>query len=296
MLRVNIIGAGKVGRTFMSLFGATGHVDLRDVLSGHPQTAEAAVAALGSGRAVSGMAEMRPADLWVLSVPDDRIAPVARDLAEARGAHQALPAGSVPVAMHCSGFLSSELLAPLRDLGWSVASCHPVLSFADPQIAARQFPGTCCAIEGDAPAAALVADLVKELQGIPFPVSPERKALYHAAAVFSNNFTTVLQAIAREAWREAGVSGEVAERLGNTLLAGTSESVARLGPAAALTGPAARGDLEVLRRQEAAIAEWNPDAGALYAMLSQMARRLKETATALPPSETGRRDDPQDED
>ncbi|MCA8880250.1 MAG: DUF2520 domain-containing protein [Rhodobacteraceae bacterium] len=296
MLRVNIIGAGKVGRTLMSLVGTVRDAKLTDVLSGHLQSAEAAVAVSGRGRAVSSMAEMGPAELWVLSVPDDRIVSVARALAEAQGG-QKLPSDAVaPVAMHCSGFLSSDVLAPLRDLGWSVASCHPVLSFADPEIAARQFPGTCCAIEGDAPATALVAGLITALQGLPFAVDPERKALYHAAAVFSNNFTTVLQAIAREAWTDAGVSAEIAARLGNSLLAGTSESVSRLGPAAALTGPAARGDLEVLRRQEAAVAAWNPEAAALYATLSRMARRLKKTATALPPSAQVARDGPSSED
>jgi predicted short-subunit dehydrogenase-like oxidoreductase (DUF2520 family) len=270
MQRVNIIGAGKVGRTFMALADAASGTELGDVFSARPETAAAAVADLGAGRSVLAMSEMVPADLWVLSVPDDRIAKIAADLARARPT----PPGR-PIALHCSGYLSSSVLAPLRDRGWAVASCHPVLSFADPQIAAHQFPGTCCAIEGDAAAAEQVAAFMTELGGVPFPVDPTRKPLYHAAAVFSNNFATVLQAIAREAWLEAGVPADMAARLGNTLLAGTSESVARLGPAAALTGPAARGDTEVMRGQEAAVAAWHPEAAVLYAEMSRMARRLK---------------------
>lgn len=279
MRRVNIIGPGKLGRTFMALINATIRAELGDVFSANPATAEAAVGDLGAGRSVSTMANMRPADIWILSVPDDRIAQVAGALAQACPTQVA-----TPIAMHCSGFLSSAVLEPLRDRGWSVASCHPVLSFGDPQMAARQFPGTCCAIEGDTPAAEQVADLITNLGGVPFPVDPARKPLYHAAAVFSNNFATVLQAIAREAWAEAGVAPEMAARLGDTLLAGTSDSVARLGPVAALTGPAARGDLEVLRQQEAAVAAWYPEAATLYATMSQMARRLKTDGATRPPT------------
>ena len=280
MLRVNIIGAGKVGRTFMALVDAAPGADLIDILSARPQTAKAAVAAVGAGRDVATLEAMRPADLWFLTVPDDRIAQVAHDLSQA---HPAQP--RPPVALHCSGFLSSQVLSPLRDQGWSVASCHPVRGFADPVLAAAQFPGTCCAVEGDAHAEAVISDLITELQGVAFQIDAAQKQVYHAAAVFSNNFTTVLQAIAREAWLKAGVSAQMADRLGNSLLAGTNENIARLGPAAALTGPAARGDQGVLDLQEAALHQWHPQAALLYARLSQMARDLKLTGTALPHGE-----------
>jgi predicted short-subunit dehydrogenase-like oxidoreductase (DUF2520 family) len=273
-LRVNVIGAGNVGRTFMALVDAASETALGDVLSRRPDTADAAVRALGAGRSAAALAEMRPADLWVLAVPDDRIAQAAHDLAHAQPVPQ-----SFATVIHCSGFLSSEALAPLRDKGWAVASCHPVLSFSDPDTALRRFPGTCCAIEGDAAAADLVAGFVTAIQGVPFGIDPAKKPLYHAAAVFSNNFATVLQAIAREAWAEAGVAPDMADRLGNALLAGVADGVARLGPAAALTGPAARGDDAVLRRQAAAVADWHPDAATVYAAMSRMARRLKTTGT-----------------
>lgn len=280
MLRVNIIGVGKVGQTLLSLIADRPDMAVLDVLSGRRTTARGTVKDFGAGRAVGTLDQMRTADLWVLSVPDDQVAGVAAELARARSGQN----DNAPVAMHCSGFLASDALAPLRPLGWQVASCHPVLSFADPDIAARQFPGTCCAIEGDAPAAAMVSDVITKWQGVPFPVSPDHKPLYHAAAVFSNNFTTVLQGLAMRAWQDAGVPDDIAARLCAGLLSGTAESVARLGPAAALTGPAARGDTEVLRQQEAAVAAWSLEAGALYAAMSQMARRLKDTGSPVPPA------------
>ena len=279
MQRVNVIGGGKVGRTLMSLTqGAAGYT-LSDVASRDATGANAAVEALAAGRAVASFTDLRPADLWFLTVPDDAIADVARALAVTPGL--AAGHGPRPVAVHCSGFLSSEALAPLRNLGWLTASCHPVLSFADPDLAARQFPGTLCGIEGDAEAVAQIEAFVLAISGRPFAVKAEKKALYHAAAVFSNNFTVVLQAVAMDVWLEAGVSTEVASELCASLLDGAAANVAALGPSAALTGPAARGDQNVIEVEERSLAAWQPDAAVLYRDLSRLARSLKRTGSAL---------------
>lgn len=279
MQRVNVIGAGKVGRTLMSLTRDAEDYSLGDVTSRDAVRANTAVAALVAGRAAAGLCDMRPADLWFLTVPDDAIADVARLL----GATSGLAAGHGPrpVAVHCSGFLSSEALRPLHDLGWLTASCHPVLSFADPDLAARQFPGTLCGIEGDVGAIAQIEAFVAAIGGRPFAVKAEKKALYHAAAVFSNNFTVVLQAVAMDVWLEAGVSTEVASELCASLLDGAAANVAALGPSAALTGPAARGDQNVIEVEERSLAAWQPDAAVLYRDLSRLARSLKRTGSAL---------------
>lgn len=264
---LNIIGAGRVGQTMLRRAHAAGLV-VQDVASGSRASAEAAVTACGAGRAAP-LPAMRPADLWLIAVPDDRIAAAAAALAQT---------GAPPsLAVHFSGFHPAGIMAPLRDAGWRVTSLHPVMSFAEPQAAADAFPGALCGIEGDA--LPRVAAFAETLGGVPFPIRSEAKALYHAAAVFSNNFATVLQAVALEAWREAGVPEDVARALQESLLRGALENVAALGPRDALTGPAARGDRAVLEAQGRAVADWRPEAGDLYALLSAMAERLKTTGT-----------------
>ena len=281
MQSVNVIGAGKVGRTLMSLTRDAAGYTLGDIADCREESARAAVQAIAAGQVVASVAEMRPADLWFLTVPDDAIAETARKLAGVSGRAHGETAAPRPVAVHCSGFLSSEALAPLRDRGWLTASCHPVRSFADPDLAARQFPGTLCGVEGDADAVARIEAFVSALGGRPFAVNAEKKALYHAAAVFSNNFTVVLQAVAMEVWQEAGVATDVAGELCASLLGGTATNVATLGPAAALTGPAARGDKNVLEIEERSLATWQPDAAVLYRDLSRLARSLKQTGRAF---------------
>ena len=278
-MRVNIIGTGKVGTTLLHLLRTRPDITVGDISSRHFESARQAAAVSGAGRAVESLDEMAPADLWLLTVPDDQIAATASVLADARAGQGGTPS----IAIHCSGFFSSEELHPLRNIGWSVASCHPVLSFADPASAARQFPGTYCGIEGEARAVERISKLMTSLGGVPFSVQTEQKALYHAAAVFSNNFTVVLQGLALETWAEAGVPDEVAQNLCRALLQNTTTNVARVGPQAALTGPAARGDVAVMRRQEMALARWQQDAANLYRLMSKMARSLKHSGTALSP-------------
>lgn len=118
-------------------------------------------------------------------------------------------------------------------------------------------------------------DLFASIGGVPFRIASERKELYHAAAVFSNNFATALQAIARAAWRDAGVPDEIAAQLNASLINATAENVVELGPVGALTGPAARGDRLVVKGQGEVVLEWNEEAGRLYVALSALAERLK---------------------
>lgn len=259
---VNIIGAGRVGRTFLRLLGG----QVQDIASGTRASAETAVRETGHGQATD-LDRMRPADIWLLTVPDTQIANVAQALART----DAPPA----IAIHCSGFHTADIMAPLSAKGWHLASAHPNLSFADPESAAARFGGTPCGIEGDAEAVAAIETILKNLGAQPFRIASDRKALYHAAAVFSNNFATVCQAIARAAWKDAGVPDDIAADLNASLLNATAENVVRHGPVAALTGPAARGDTAVVQAQARCVADWNEEAGRLYRELSALAARLK---------------------
>lgn len=274
-ITVNLVGAGRVGRTFLRLLAERKDIEIGCVASSTQASASSAVAEVGTGRAVASISEMAPADVWFLTVPDSRIAEVAEKISQAIKLN--IKKGIYPVAIHCSGYHAASVMMPLAALGWRLVSAHPMLSFADPEVSAERFPGTWCGVEGDESGVAEVEALLEKLKARPFRVSSEGKVLYHAAAVFTNNFTTVLQAIALEAWEAAGVPEEAARELNATLLKSTHENIERLGPAEALTGPAARGDADVVREQGRIVSEWDADAGQLYEILSQMAARLKAT-------------------
>ena len=274
---LNVIGCGRVGQTLARLWQTQGSFAVQDLYGRSADKAAAAAAFIGGGRPVSDLAAMRPADAWMLTVPDTQVAAVAAELA------RHLPvadATNPPVAFHCSGFLGAAALAPLRERGWLLASAHPLLNFASPETGVAQFAGTPCGLEGDAAAVQMLADALLAIGGKSFDVASELKPLYHAAAVFSSNFTVVLQGVAQEAWRAAGVPEALLPRLNAALLQTTVDNLLAMGPAKALTGPAARGDTAVVQIQGDAVASWSPPAGDAYRTLSALAVRLAQSGTA----------------
>lgn len=107
-----------------------------------------------------------------------------------------------------------------------------------------------------------------------FRVAAEDKLLYHAAAVFATNFLPVLQSVAEAAWERSGVPQALIPRLRAALLRNAVDNITRLGPAGALTGPAARGDVAAMEKQAAAVHAWDAPSGDAYQALSTLALRL----------------------
>jgi len=258
---LNIVGAGHVGRALGRLFHAHGVFAVQDVLTRSDASAQAAVAFIGAGRALADMAAMRPAAVWMLAVSDDRIGELAHQLAASCTLRDA-------VVFHCSGAKASAELAPMRAAGASVASVHPVRSFADPQQVAAAFAGTFCGVEGDAGALALLNPAFEAIGARMVAIDAAAKTVYHAASVFASNYLTTVLDAALRAYQAAGIPFDVARELARPLANETLANVFRLGPEAALSGPIARGDTATVARQQAAVTDWNPATGALYEALA----------------------------
>jgi predicted short-subunit dehydrogenase-like oxidoreductase (DUF2520 family) len=58
------------------------------------------------------------------------------------------------------------------------------------------------------------------------------------------------------------------------LLHNAVNNIIELGPQAALTGPAARGDHTLVTQQGQAVTDWDANAGAAYGALSALAQQL----------------------
>jgi len=90
----------------------------------------------------------------------------------------------------------------------------------------------------------VAGQLVDLLGGRRFEVPDEDRAAYHAAAcIASNHFVALMGQVERVG---ASVGLPLDAYLG--LVRGTLSNVERLGPARALTGPAARGDVATINR------------------------------------------------
>jgi len=269
---LNLVGAGHVGRALGRLFASGGAFTVQDVLTRNAASAREAVDFIGAGQACTTLAQMRPAQVWMLAVGDDAIVPAN----EALATHGQL-AGAI--VFHCSGAKASGELQAARAAGAHVASVHPVRSFADPQAVAADFAGTFCGIEGDQEALALLEPAFAAIGARLVRIDPAAKTVYHAAAVFASNYLVTVVDAALRAYEAAGVPAEVARELARPLATEALANVFRLGPEAALSGPVARGDFATVARQQEAVTRWDAATGRLYEALvpptAELARRKR---------------------
>lgn len=194
------------------------------------------------------------ADLLVIATPDGAVAEVAAAV---------VPSPSTVVA-HLAGSLGLDVLAPHPRR----AAIHPLRSIPTPDTDLR---GAWFAVAGDP----LAAEVAAALGGRAVTVDDAHRVLYHAAAVIASNH---LVGLLGQVERVAGAAGvPLAAYL--DLVRGTVDNVARLGPAAALTGPVARGDWETVARHLAALA---PEERPAYEALAAACARLVSTGAEAP--------------
>jgi len=264
MRTLNIVGGGHVGRVFGRLFATTGGAGLQpqDVLTRSIASAQLAADFIGAGacRPVDAYDQLRCADVYLLAVGDDQIAPACAALAAAVPLQDA-------IVFHCSGALPSGHLNAASAAGAHVASVHPIRSFADPAAVAAQFNGTFCGVEGDAAALAVLAPALEAIGARPVTIDAAAKTVYHAAAVFASNYLVTVLDAALRAYQAAGIPEPLAREMAQPLAGEAMANVFRLGAATALSGPVARGDMATVERQQRAVQNWDAPTGELYRAL-----------------------------
>lgn len=281
---LNIIGAGHLGRTLAHLWHQRGVFAIGGICNRSVESSAAAREFIGAGTAVAELDAMPPADLWLIAVPDDQIASTAQKLAP----H--LPADREALVFHCSGALPASALACCTHA--TVASAHPVHSFADPQRSLEGLPGATVALEGDIGGIQRLEDAFRALDCHCISLSPEQKVLYHAGSVMACNYLTVLLDLSLQTFAAAGIDGATAKQLLAPIVLQTANNNFALGPDRALTGPLVRGDVDTVTRQLRALeklAQTKPDTAALaetYRILAKAALPLAKRAGL---SDTARR-------
>ena len=268
MKTLNVIGAGRVGRALASLWSEQHTFHVQDVLDGTPEGSLEAVAFIGMGEAAASIAAMRAADEWMITTPDNKIAGCSEALAAARSVR------SGDVVFHCSGSLPSSALDSVAALGATVASVHPLKSFADSRVAARTFAGTYCAAEGEGAALDVLLPAFESVGGRVSRIDAQQKTIYHAASVLACNGLAALMETALRCYGKAGLDRDTATQMMAPLARETLENVVGMGAARALTGPIARGDDEVVERHLQTLASWDARIASIYSELGSVAVAL----------------------
>lgn len=200
----------------------------------------------------------RGARLLVLAVPDAEIVSVATRID---------PGDAVIV--HLAGSLGLDPLVLHR----GVAAIHPLVAMPDPERGADALRSAAFAVTADGPVAyAVAAEVVAALEGRLFEVADEDRVAYHAAATIAANHLVALMGQVERIAESVGVPLDAYLELAG----GSLRDVAAVGPAAALTGPVARGDWATVARHLDALPD---DELAAYSTMADAARRLAETRT-----------------
>ena len=259
---VAVVGAGRVGTALAVLLARAGY--RITAVAGRDATPARAARYLPDVPVLDLAGTARSAELVLVAVPDDAIARVVADLASAAAFREGA------WVAHVSGARGLADLDPARGAGAHRLGLHPLQAVADVEGAIDGLPGCVFAVAADdAEGWALGETLARDLGGTPFRLDEERRAIYHAAAVFASNHVVATSAVATRLFRAAGVPDPAAAM--RPLQRTTLENLERLGAGDALTGPAARGDAGTVARNLEALAADAPDAVAVYIAMARVA-------------------------
>ncbi|HLM24707.1 MAG TPA: Rossmann-like and DUF2520 domain-containing protein [Pyrinomonadaceae bacterium] len=265
---VSIIGSGRLG-TALAVALAGRRYSIRSLVARRAQRARQAASLLDAdvqALAAKQLHLLRPADVFLITVPDDQIAGVAGELSKLT---------LTAVALHTSGALSAEVLAPLRERGWRIGSVHPLMSVSDARDGDTALRGGYWSVEGDKTALRLAKTIVSDLGGKSFSIRSEDKPLYHAAAVMVSGNVTALFDVALEMLVQCGLTRKTARSVLLPLIASTVHNLETKDPADALTGTFSRGDVETVKRHLAALKNKDlAEALDLYRLLGQRSLKL----------------------
>ena len=264
---LSIVGTGRLGTTLALALHGKGY-SIQTLVAHSARSARRAAALLKADvqvLAAKQLREVRAADLFLITTPDDQIAGVAEELS-----NLILPKA---VALHTSGALSAAVLAPLSEKGWHTGSIHPLISVSDTTEGRAALEGAFWSVEGDTAALRVAKSIVRDLGGQSFSIRSEDKPLYHAAAVMASGNVVALFDVALEMLGQCGLTRKTARSILLPLIASTVHNLETKDPKQALTGTFARGDLETVKRHLAALKD-NKDALELYRLLGKRSLKL----------------------
>ncbi|MGC5025625.1 Rossmann-like and DUF2520 domain-containing protein [Tsukamurella sp. DT100] len=285
-LSVGVISAGRVGTALGAALERAGHI----------VTAASAPSERSRTRAAHRLPEARvdapaviaeKAELLILAVPDTELPALVEDLAA-----RINPSA---IVLHTSGALGVGVLSPLARLDCTTIAFHPAMTFVDdPDDTARL--ATCCIgiTAADEIGHAVGQAIALEIGAEPVRVPESARPLYHAALAHGANHLVALIDDAVVALRAAlaggvgldtvgGPPGDLAERMLAPLARAALDNALRSG-AAALTGPAARGDAAAVTRHLAAIDTVDPAITDAYRAQSRRAAAQSGTSAMIDPA------------
>lgn len=244
MTRTLVIGPGRVGRALALVHRRAGD-DL--VLVGRkpgPWQEWAKKQGIAVSLRLESLAQPKP-DLVLIAVPDRAVAEVAGDCA------RLLPCDGA-LFVHVSGMHDVDVLKAVALEGGFTAAMHPVLQFIEPEQDLEMLRHALVTITAspNAREESLRIAGVWGARPVRLKADVDRRR-YHLGLALASNHITALLAWAEDLLRPA--FGDEAWEVVDMMATQAMGAARKKGPAAALTGPIARGDVATVREHLAGL-------------------------------------------
>jgi predicted short-subunit dehydrogenase-like oxidoreductase (DUF2520 family) len=171
------------------------------------------------------------------------------------------------VICHTSGAHPSSVLDPLYQKGATIASLHPILSFADIEHALSLLHHTPFTLEGKGNIINEFIQLLEDNKLKIYNIKTKQKTLYHASACIVSNYLVTLMDTGVQMLNMIGFDSKTSLELIEPLVKGTLNNIFEKGPESALSGPIARGDISTIQKHIEVLSKQSKDINNIYSVL-----------------------------
>ncbi len=251
-MKITIIGSGNVATYFALEFKSKGH-NILQIYSPHILRANE-LAERVQATPCSSIEEISPdSDFYVIAINDDALKLFSEKFRV-----------KDKIVVHTSGFHSIDILK-------SVSSNYGVfypLQTLNKNISLPSEPFPICIEATDDETLKKIKSLAQSIGGDVHIILSHRRKVLHVAAVFANNFSNHMYSLAQKILEKENISFGLLR----PLIKSTAENVMHRSPTEAQTGPAKRGDEEILKAHLEILKD-DPELKTIYELISSGIRK-----------------------
>jgi predicted short-subunit dehydrogenase-like oxidoreductase (DUF2520 family) len=197
-------------------------------------------------------------DIWFLAVPDDSIAEVTLKMSKVY---------SDAILVHCSGAFDTSQIMSFHPRS---ACFYPLQTFSG-DIPANLDEIPILISASDAHISDSLKQLAQKISHQVLTIDDSDRLVVHLAAVFANNFTNLMLRFSEDILQSRALDIDLLFRL----MQETVDKAKRIGPDAAQTGPAQRGDVKTLGRHRDWLANRQPQLLTMYDLCTEFITKMR---------------------
>lgn len=245
MIKIAIIGSGNVAFHLIRAFSASKETEIIQVFARKKQVVESLIA---TNKITSDLTELKPADLYIISVSDDAISEVSEALNF-----------SERLVVHTSGTKPLDFLSNKNRRG----VFYPLQTFSkNKEVNFKEIP-ICIEVENSEDYT-LLEKVAHSISDKVFRFDSEKRKALHVSAVFVSNFVNHMYRIGSEICEQNNIPFEILK----PLITEVADKINYLHPKEAQTGPAKRGDKQIINTHLDFLKD-NPVNQEIYELLSK---------------------------